>query len=185
MHILANVGPKVHILFRLIFSSESATFLDMTKMTKCDMGEGGQKISVFLSDILFEWPFPLSYPQRQLWDHKIVSHTLQMCPLYRKYFQQNLTGKLQNWGKILVFFIEIVRLSTLQCVRLREISLYYVRITMMQCKVKIKRDGLVLRINVTFDSKFVQSRKTAGSDHRVPTATGSNCEQQTDSWTLF
>ena len=48
MHISANVGPKVHILFRLIFSSDifgCDKGGPRPKMTKCD----------FLSDKLFEW----------------------------------------------------------------------------------------------------------------------------------
>ena len=61
MLILASMGPKVHIEFRLIFGPESVPFLgcDMgggvprQKMTKCDMGGEVVKNIDFLSDILF------------------------------------------------------------------------------------------------------------------------------------
>ena len=38
-------------------------------------------------------------------DHKMVS-ALWKCPLYRDYFYQSLTWKIQNWAKISVRFIE-------------------------------------------------------------------------------
>ena len=53
MHNAANLEPKAHFLFRLIFISEFVTIWGVImgmsprlKMTKCDMGGGGQ-ISIF------------------------------------------------------------------------------------------------------------------------------------------
>ena len=49
MHISVNVGPKVHILFQLIFSPEFVTFWGVTRGRE-------SRTKDFLSDILFEWP---------------------------------------------------------------------------------------------------------------------------------
>ena len=64
MHITENIGTKVHILLRLIFSLEFSNFWGITKegggprpkMTKCDKGDGGGKNNDVLIDILFERP---------------------------------------------------------------------------------------------------------------------------------
>ena len=55
MLILAKLGPKFHSKIPLTFSLEFVTFWDVTReregprqnMTKCDMGRGESKISIF------------------------------------------------------------------------------------------------------------------------------------------
>ena len=60
MHISANMGPKLYMVFRHIFSSEFVTSVTRErglrpKVTKSDIRGRGSNID-FLCDMPFEWP---------------------------------------------------------------------------------------------------------------------------------